>query len=245
MSSDLTRFGLAEMLRCRRVLRQAIAGAGSLEHASQRVCQALYDELRTGDGEKATVLVRCYKTHAFGKLDPELRAVARRSLGDGPVRDAMKFLVLLGTVGKRSTWCDRRRSKNHQAIPLASKDMIDRAPMISRLLSQLGVPIEHVLDASPESVREIAGRTYSVFHVEDAPGSPFIPAQEEFVLKYGVQSVVGFGGGLGNGDIFAIVLFSVVPISAESADRFRALALDAKAGFFQFPESNVFATHGK
>ena len=118
--------------------------------------------------------------------------------------------------------------------------MIDRAPMISQLFSQLGVPLENVIAASPELVRQMAGKTYGIFHVEKAEGSPYIPAQDDFVVKYGIQSVVGFGGGLVNGDVFSIILFSTVPISAAAAARFRALALDVKAGFFQFAESQVF-----
>ena len=37
-------------------------------------------------------------------------------------------------------------------------------------------------------------RQYNVFHVPDANGSPFIPAQTEFVVPCGVRSVLGFGG---------------------------------------------------
>jgi hypothetical protein len=80
-----------------------------------------------------------------------------------------------------------------------------------------------------------------VFHVEQAVGNPFIPAQEEFVVRYGIQSVVGCGGQLRSGELFAVILFSKVPIDETAADRFRTIALDVKATMFPYDESQLFA----
>jgi hypothetical protein len=55
-----------------------------------------------------------------------------------------------------------------------------------------------------------------------------VPAQESFVIPYGIQSVVGFGGALRSGDIFAVIMFSRVPIPPDTAQLFRTLSLNVK-----------------
>jgi hypothetical protein len=112
--------------------------------------------------------------------------------------------------------------------------------MISQLIKELGMEITNVLAPSPEIIRELAGKRHGVFYVENADGSPYIPAQDEFVRRYGIKSVVGFGGMLGSGDLFAVILFSVVHVPTSAADRFKTLALDVKAAFSRFREGNVF-----
>ena len=79
-----------------------------------------------------------------------------------------------------------------------------------------------------------------VFHVEDAVGNPSIPAQEEFVVKHGIRSAVGFGGALASGNLFAVIIFSRVTVPVSAAERIRTLALDVKALFFPFGESAIF-----
>ena len=61
-----------------------------------------------------------------------------------------------------------------------------------------------------------------------AEGSPYIPAQDEFVLPYGVRSVLGFGAPLPNGDIFSVILFSKQVIPEATAHLFKPLALCAQ-----------------
>ena len=242
MPCDLTKFDLAEMLRCGQSLRKAMAGATSVEAAAQRACRSLFDELKDADGQTpACELVRVYKTHAYGGLEPDLKVFARQTLESSPPRDEMKCLVLLGTAGRDEAWNDRHRSVGHKAIPLPSREIVERAPMISQLFTELGVPIEHVVAPSPEIVPSLAGKTYGVFHVEHAVGSPFIPAQQDFVVRHSIRSVVGFGGGLANGDLFALVLFCRVPVSVATAERFRSVALEVKSSLFRLSDSQVFA----
>jgi hypothetical protein len=187
------------------------------------------------------VLVRCYKTHAFGSLPPDLRRYARRASGEIELpRPTMKCLTLLATVGSEPQWNLRTSSKGHQAIPLPSPRIVERAPMIARLIKDFGLELTDVIDPTPEVVRDLAGKTYGVFHVEEALGSPSIPAQAEFVVKHGIRSALGFGGSLASGDLFAVVMFSRIPISVATADRFRTMALDVKSLFFPFGESAIF-----
>lgn len=240
MTYDLTKFDLGDMLKCSLRLREAATGAATLEASAQRVCRFLYDELHGPSLPRACALVRCYKTHSYSALDPELQTFARNALAGTPASPGMKCLTLMATVGQSAPWNSRHLSRGHRAIPLPSPEMVEKAPMISQLIKELGMDIGAVLEPSPEIVKELAGKKHGVFHVEDAVGSPYIPAQEEFVLRHGIRSVLGFGGMLFTGDLFAVILFSTVPVPASAADRFRTLALDVKSAFSRFNESTAF-----
>lgn len=237
---DLTTFGLGDMLKCSLALRESASSAPTLEASAQRICRFLYDELRRGDGERQCALVRCYKTHPYAKLQPELQQFARTVLSDKEPQPFTKCLTLMATVGQAASWNSRQLSRGHQTIPLPSPEMVEKAPMISQLIKEFGMQITNVLEPSPEIIRELAGKRHGVFHVENAEGSPYIPAQEEFVKRYGIRSVLGFGGMLASGDLFAVILFATVHVSPAAADRFKTIALDVKAAFSRFHEGNVF-----
>ena len=232
MNCNLGEFELADMLRCSQGLRRAVQGAPSMESAASAVCRYLYDELGDGGGERACVLVRFYKTHPYGALPPDLQRFAKRAFGAvaiSPPEPAMKCLTLLATVGDEPQWNDRRASENHQAIPLPSPYVVERAPMIAQLIREFGMDLGSVVRPSGDVVRALGGKSYGVFHVENAAGSPYIPAQEGFVDRYGIRSVLGFGGLLPTGDLFGVILFSRVHVPVGSADRFRSLALDLRS----------------
>jgi hypothetical protein len=72
-------------------------------------------------------------------------------------------------------------------------------------------------------------------------GSPYVPAQREFVIPYGVKSVVGFGGLLPTGDLFAVILFTRVDVPRESAELFKTLALSTKLAMVSVEQARVFA----
>jgi hypothetical protein len=76
--------------------------------------------------------------------------------------------------------------------------------------------------------------------VEHALDSPYIPEQQEFVVRHGIQSVLGIGGLLPTGELFAVILFATVPVPASTAERFKALALDVKSAFSRFNDASVF-----
>ncbi len=245
MPIDLSKFGLGEMLRCSIDIRRVGAHQTSMEATAQRLSRFFYDELVTHEGDRACVLVRFYKTHAFAGLPDDLRRFAKRALkmADAPVdiSDSMRCLTLLATVGDEPSWNERHLSKGHQAIPLPSPQIVQRAPMIAQMINGFGLALSDVLAPSDDVMRQLDGKTYGVFHVEEAAGSPYIPAQAQFVDRYGVRSVVGFGGALDGGDLFAVILFTKTLISAEMADRFRTLALDVKGTLVPFGQARVFA----
>ena len=241
MTYDLTKFDLGDMLKASLRLREIASGAPTLEVSAQRTCRFLYDELVGPDGQRACALVRCYKTHAYNSLEPELQGFARDVLDGEQPRPAMKVLTLMATIGQSAAWNSRHLSRGHRAIPLASPEMVEKAPMISQLIKEFGLELTTVLQPSPDIVQELAGKRHGVFHVENALGSPYIPAQQEFVVRFGIRSVLGFGGMLATGDLFAVILFSTVHVPAKAADRFRTLALDVKGAFSRFTDATVFS----
>jgi len=243
-SVDLASFSLGDMLRCGPAIRDAAAGAQSMEAAADAIVRhfaTLFRDPATDAPQCA--LVRFFKTHPYRTLEPPLQEVARTfmsTMGDGTLEPETKCLTLLATAGQRPEWDDRHRSRAHRTIPLPSAKVVERAPMIAQLIRQLGIDVSTVLGAPHELLR-MESRTYNVFYVDQAAGSEFIPAQQEFVIPYGIKSVVGFGGLIGE-ELFAVILFATVSIPPESAERFRALALDVKRAVYRIPESRVFAS---
>lgn len=237
MAFDLADFNLANMLRCGRGVRRAAQGASSIRSAADAIVRYLYtDSARLPDGTRSCALVRCYRTMSYGDLDRSQRAFADGLMRVPLANPDMKCLTLIASVGDEAEWCSPETSRGHRVIPLPSPEIVDQAPMIAQLIRQLGLDIDSVVRPQQEIIPALAGRTYNVFHVEQALGSPYIPAQEDFVVPYGIRSVVGFGGLLRSGDLFAVIMFSRVPIAEEPAGRFRTIGLDVKAAFFRFED---------
>jgi hypothetical protein len=112
--------------------------------------------------------------------------------------------------------------------------------MIERLVRDFGLVPADLVESSATGVRRRRGRNYGIFHVDEALGSPVIPAQETFVRRHGIRSVVGFGGSLSTGDVFAVVLFCRVHVPLAVAEQFRALALHVKSALFAFADRDAF-----
>jgi two-component system, NtrC family, sensor kinase len=244
-SLDLADFTIGAMLRAGIAIRRLLRGSESLEAAAQLLTRYLYDQCIDGtSGDRACAMVRFYKTHAYGRLEPALREFARAQLGGATPDDTLRCLTLIATSGDEAAWNSRHKSRGHQAIPLPTADAVRAAPMVMRLIEELGLDVEAVVSGSSTrsaSERGAHARSYDVFHVEHAVGSPFIPAQGTFVIPQRIASVVGFGGLLRSGEMFAVILFSRVRIPTHTAARFRTIALDVRSSLFNFDESTTFA----
>jgi hypothetical protein len=238
---DLTGFTLGDMVRCGRALRLLAAESASMEEAAQKVTAYLYQHLGYGaSNDRACVLVRLFKTHAYADLGTELREFAASTSGAAPNEDT-RCLTLLASAGDDPQWNSRRTSKAHQAIPLVSEAMVEQFPMIAQLIRQLGLTVSEVLQTGPEIIKDLEQRRFGIFHVPAAAGSPFIPAQKEFVAPYAVSSVLGFGGRLPGGDLFVVIMFMRVPIPASTAELFPTIALNLKLGLLALVDKPVFA----
>jgi signal transduction histidine kinase len=234
---DLGTFTLRDMTELGAVLRRMGDGAASMEEMADRTVRYLYEHLVEGpEHAPCCALARFFKTHRFDALGPDLREFARGMLGDRPESGSMKCLTLLATAGDQPEWNSRHASVAHKAIPLASEDLVAQAPMISSLLGQLGVGVTDLLNDSPELLVGPEA-SFNIFYVPQARGSPHIPAQQEFVEAAGIESVLGFGGMLPLGDIFAVILFLKTRVPRETAELFRTLALNLKMAALPFDES--------
>jgi len=239
---DLTRFTLRDMAECGLALRQFGLGVESMEEAGNRIVRYLYENFCTNPtGEKSCALVRLFKTHPYEDLEVELAKYARSMLDDYPPLPAMKCMTLLATVGEQTEWNSRHTSVGHKAIPLASESVVAQIPMISQLIRQLGLDIKTVINPGPDLLVEIEQRKYNVFYVPEAIGNPYIPAQESFVIPFGIKSVLGFGGLLPSGNLFAIIMFLKVQIPHSTAQMFSTLALNVKTALLRFDRGAVFA----
>lgn len=222
---ELTPTGLHAAAQLAAELREMGRGAHSMEQAAGRIVRHLYENIVDSSRQPACVLVRFFKTHPLGGLEPSLRRLAQQILGDRPTSLGTQCLVLLATAGLLPEWNDRRQSRRHQVIPLPDAEAVARIPMIAQLVRQFGLDAAAITAPTQCLLVDDRLATFNVFHVAEAQGSPYVPDQQDFVVPYGVRSVVGFGGTLPSGGLFAVVLFSRVPIDRATAEQFKTLAL--------------------
>jgi hypothetical protein len=239
-------FAFPDMIELGSSLREMSDRAESMEEVANRIVRHLYDCLISKEtGQRACVLVRLFKTHLFGDLDEDLRQFARTMLGRAVESPTMKCLVLLATAGEWPEWNSRERSKGHRAIPLPSEEAIASFPMISQLVIQMGLSVSTLVKADPALMLDVNENSLGVFHVPQAQGSPYIPAQKDFVIARGVKSALGFGGLLPSGDLFAVILFSRIYIPRATAELFKTLGLITKLAISPFARHRVFAPDGR
>ncbi|MFQ5656232.1 MAG: hypothetical protein ACE5G5_01670 [Candidatus Methylomirabilales bacterium] len=198
----------------------------SLEEAAQELATVLHTQF-----QESVVLARVYFTVPFGALPGPNKAfvqdLAESAGAATDLKATTPVLSLIGTHGQEADWNDRRRSKGHVGIPLTSSAFVDAIPMISRLLKELGVPLDWVDTQDAEIVKKM-DRAAGLFFVENAAeatdhqGRKIIPAQD-FVSGYNVKTVFGVGGGYAGGQILVMVAFCRDLIPRASAERFVAL----------------------
>ncbi len=239
---NLTQFSMADMATCSSALRRIGHGAHTMEDVAGRIVEYLYGQISGGPGQGSPfALVRLFKTHPYGELDAELQTFARNLLGHEP-QPSTKCLTLLATTGSKPEWRSRSLSAGHKAIPLASNEGVARIPIIASLVQQFGLEISQVIDPDPSLLADLTQESFNVFHVEEAAGSAKIPAQQEFIVPEGIRSCLGFGGTLPHGDLFAVIIFSRLPISSNTASLFKSLSLSVRIALLPF-ESKVFSPH--
>jgi hypothetical protein len=235
-------FTLKDMVEFSAALRRMGSGATCMEEVAGKIVHYLYENLTDKKtGEKTCVLVRLFKTHPYGELEGHLQEFARNAMKTSPGSPAMKCLVLLATVGIQPEWNSRNQSRGHKALPLPDSEYFIKAfPMVGQLVEQMGIEVNTVLQADPAVVADMAQRTFNVFLVSEAKGSVYIPAQDDFVIPFGVRSVLGFGGILPSGNLFTVILFSKAAIPRQTADMFKSLALSVKVAILPFDGKTIF-----
>ncbi len=220
--------------------------AKALEEAAQELATALHTQFR-----ESVVLTRVYFTVPFEALPGPNKAFVQNLAESAGAASDLKaptpVLSLIGTHGQEADWNDRRKSKGHVGIPLTSSGFVDAIPMISRLLKEMGVPLDWVDTQDAEIIKKM-DRAAGLFFVENAAettdhqGRKIIPAQD-FVSGYNVKTVFGVGGGYAGGQIVVIVLFCRGLIPRATAERFVALRDAFKANTSSLVETaRVFSS---
>lgn len=241
MPYNLSRFGFPDMMDCRGRIRDLfVDDPPTLEDAAIRAVEFFYRELVDEEGAPACALVRLFKTHPYRDLPRDLQASVSAATPEISSIADLRCLTLMATRGDEADWNSRLTSRGHRAIPLMSVEMVEQAPMIAQLIIQLGLPIADVIRPSRGLFLDQEQVTHNVFFVPRALGSPHIVAQEEFVVRYGIESVLGFGGLLASGDLFAVILFSKVPIPPGAADQFKVVGLNLKIAILPFVRKEIF-----
>lgn len=239
---DIDQFSMMDMTVCGRALRRLGDDTPDMETAAKRIVSYLHEELRFGQQEeRAAVLVRAFKTHDYSELLPAQQNSADAIVPELTLGSGTRCLTLLASAGDREEWQDRHTSTGHKAIPLASKALVEQFPMISNLIMQFGLDPGFVVKPDPSCIQDLEETTFNVFLVENAEGSRYIPAQDEFVRPMGIRSVLGFGGILPSGDIFATIMFMRAPVNSKVAELFKPLALSMKMALLPHDGQQVFA----
>lgn len=212
-----------------------------MEEVSNRMVQYLYENLIDQQtGKPACALVRFFKTHSYRDLNQPLQEAACDILGSRSIIPTTKCLTLLATAGDEPHWNSRYSSVGHKAIPLIDRDFIERAPMISQLIKQFGLEVDAILKPDPKLIVDLQRTKFNVFYVPEALGSAHIPTQKDFVIPYRIKSVLGFGGMLPSGNIFAIILFSKIWFPYDTAELFKWISAYARIAIVSFDQGTIF-----
>ncbi len=258
---DLREFSIQDMSDVGDALQQMELKAKNINELNDMMVQYLFDNLGDNQtGERSSVLVRSFMTYPYSNLDGELQQLVRSfvvypysNLGgelqqsankmpdSEPVDQEMKCLKLMATAGVQPEWNSTSDSKGHRVIPLQNEKMVkDIFFMIYEFIDQMGMDISHVLYPDTKLSFELEERIFDVYHVPEALGNPHIPAQKEFVIPFGVKSLMGCGGMLPTGNLFILIIFSKTIIPRKTANLFKNLALHVRIASLPFVNEKIF-----
>jgi hypothetical protein len=225
-------------------LSPGLRSARSFESAAQGFAEQLIARF------PSLVLARVFATVPHARLPGPERAVATSLAGEISLFPTSDVLTLFGTSGTRPAWNDRRRSRDHLAIPLLNRGQIDQAPMISRLLADLRFRLEEppASESAPFVTRAFANAN-GLFYVADAgttldeKGRLVIPATE-FVRDHDIGTVFGFGGSYVVQPMFvSTILFTKERVSKQSAMHFLQLSSAFKGATSRFVTRGLLFEH--
>ncbi len=202
-----------------------VGQASHLEAAAQELATAIHTQFK-----ESVVLARVFFTVDFDDLPASNQEFVRglvKSAG-ADLDGTTPVLSLVGTHGEEADWNDRRKSKGHVGIPLISAAFVDAIPMISRLLKELGVPLDWVDTHESDLIQKSIGRSVGLFFLKDASQATDaqnrkIIAAQDFVSQYGVKSVFGIGGAYSNGQLLVMVAFCRDIFPREASENFLPL----------------------
>lgn len=224
---EFASFTLSEVIRCGAALRSC-GGADRMEEISNRVVHYLYNSfIDRSTNERSSVAVNFYKTCRYSLLDTSLRDFVHDALSPSPVSPDTRGLVLLASVGTHPA-SHATELRGQRVLPLTSPELAMRFPLMAQLALQLGLPVADGVRQDTTLMLYRALSTYNVVYLAETTGSQYYTGQETLDAPYevsNVKSILGFGGVLPSGDLFAVMIFSCVFIPIETARMFNTLAL--------------------
>ncbi len=210
-------------------LKKSLPALRTLEEIGARATSLLYSKFK-----ESIVLTRLYATLPHHRL-PEgdqrfLQTVPRFARVAPLIGKDTTILSLMGSAGEAHEWNARLNSKGHLGIPLVSQDFVETLPMVSRTFKELGVPMEGLVTVKQGVETSTFGRLGGMFYVEEATkakdeqGRFIIPAQD-FVQRYGVQTVFGtIGRYISGGTYVVLIVFCRDQVTKYVAHEFMSLA---------------------
>jgi hypothetical protein len=229
--TSLSTSSFLEVQAFRKRAKETATTVGSLEELAQSVALDLHRSFALD-----VVLSRMYAVLPYALLSSFHKDFVQRKfaaqLQDHKLNDDTRVLTLLGSAGVEKEWCEPRKSNGHLAIPLLSSEFVSGIPMVSRLLHDLGLPMEWIdkrdtITASATSVQtRMLERISGCFYVKEAAtakdeqGRFIIPARD-FVKQNEVQTVFGAGGQYLTQDIvLTLIVFCRQQVERHIAERF-------------------------
>ena len=64
--------------------------------------------------------------------------------------------------------------------------------MFAQVSDVFGIVMNRPVKPDPELLAELEQKTYNVFYVPDAAGNTYVPDQDDFVIPFGIRSLLGF-----------------------------------------------------
>lgn len=172
----------------------------------------------------SVVLVRLFAVLPAGTLPPTEQAFAT-ALAGSALTESTPVLCLLGTAGQGEGWSERTASAGHLAIPLLSSATIDEAPMIAKLLADLGADLQALDTGGMIATRQLLGGRNGTFFVSDARTAVdsrgrHVIAARDFADAFSIRTVFGMGGAYLDGTMAVAIIFCSEELDRMTVDRF-------------------------
>ncbi len=227
MMSALSNYSAIKNRNLRDKIQEELRECTHLQEAAQKCARLFYEEF-----QESVVLTRLFVTLPFKDLPARDKTFVSdlASLREitNLLTDKTPVLSLLGTCGLRAEWNERYKSQGHLGIPLVSASFVESIPMVSRLMSDMGIGLDWFNEWEPNLVIKSLGRSAGVFYVRDAKTrvdqqNRKIVSAQDFVAAHDIKTVFGLGGSYLNGSFVTIIIFTREFVEQSQAEGFMLL----------------------
>ncbi len=225
--STLSNYSPTEIRNFRERIQEQLKNCAHLQEAAQKCARLLYEEF-----QESILLVRLFVTLPLKDLPPGDKTfvtdLAAAKNITPLLHEKTPVLSLLGTYGAQPQWNDREKSNGHLGIPLVTASFVESIPMVSRLMSDMGINLDGFDQWESDILVKSLGQTAGVFYVRDAQTqldhqNRKIVSAQDFVAANNIKTVFGLGGSYLNGSFVAVIIFTRETIEQSQAERFMLL----------------------